>query len=605
MLGFLRRRDLLRQVTGSRRSWRDGAENSRACARTSRAGLRLAAGVIALGGLVAGAAAAGASAAATTAAGASAAATTADSTAAGAGAGAAPAAVQQLVVRTADGTLRGRTAGRTDEFLGIPYAAPPVGQLRWRPPRPPAHWTGVRAATAFAPHCPQPPSAFGLASTSENCLYLNVFTPAARASAFTPADARASAFIPAGARSGARGLPVMVWIHGGAFIAGESNDYNPAALVRHGVIVVTINYRLGALGFLAHPALASHPGGPSGDYGLMDQQAALRWVQANIRQFGGNPRNVTLSGESSGGLSVLSQLVSPGARGLFSRAIVESGSYDLTQASLPAAEAAGETFAATVGCASQTAACLRSLPVSTIVDNEDFAGYRPDIDGTVLTQSIGPALASGQFNRVPVINGTNRDEWRLFVAQAQLDGAPPVTAAHYQASIGSLLAVSAPAAAAIAAEYPLSAYPSPPIALGAVGTDAIFACPALSVDESLSRYVPTYAYEFNDIGAPERYLGPVGFPYGAAHESEVQFLFSLRNTPFPGVLTPPQQRLAAAMKRYWTDLARTGSPSSPTEPSWPRFTSTGQRVLSLVPPRSHTEPGFAAEHHCGFWALAG
>jgi para-nitrobenzyl esterase len=142
-----------------------------------------------------------------------------------------------------------------DEFLGIPYAAPPVGPLRWRPPQPPARWTGIREATAFAPHCPQPPSGFGVASTSENCLYLSVF-------------------VPAGAPG--RHLPVLVWIHGGAFLAGESDDYNPAALVRHGVIVVTINYRLGALGFLAHPALASRPGGPSGEYGLVDQQAALR-----------------------------------------------------------------------------------------------------------------------------------------------------------------------------------------------------------------------------------------------------------------------------------------------------------------------------------------
>jgi para-nitrobenzyl esterase len=495
-----------------------------------------------------------------------------------------------LVVSTTGGTLRGTTAGRTDEFLGIPYAAPPVGPLRWRPPQPAAPWTGIRAATAFAPHCPQPPSGFGVASTSENCLYLNVYTPP-------------------GAGAGARGLPVMVWIHGGAFIAGESDDYNPAALVRHGVIVVTINYRLGALGFLADAALASDPGGSSGNYGLMDQQAALRWVQANIRQFGGNPRNVTLSGESSGGLSVLSQLVSPGARGLFSRAIVESGTYDLTQATLATAETAGQAFAAKVGCAgqttaSQTAACLRALPASTIVDNEDFAGYKPDLDGAVLTQSIGPALASGQFNRVPVINGTNRDEWRLFVAQEQLDGAPPVTAANYQASIASLLGVSATAATAIAAEYPLSAYSSPPVALGAVGTDEIFACPALTVDGSLSKYVPTYAYEFNDSNAPERYLAPVGFPYGAAHESEVQYLFSLTNTPFPGVLTAPQQQLAAAMRQYWTDLAKTGSPNSLTGPWWPRFDATSQQMLSLVPPRPQTETGFAAEHHCAFWALA-
>src|SRR6202050_1058653 len=305
-------------------------------------------------------------------------------------ASAAPAAPQSprtgLIVATAGGTLRGTTAGRTEEFLGIPYAAPPVGALRWQPPQPAARWTGVRDDTASAPHCPQPPSGFGVASTSENCLYLNVYTPAA-------------------ARAGGRDLPVMVWIHGGAFIAGESNNDTPAALVSHGVIVVTINYRLGALGFLAHPALASHPRGSAGDYALMDQHAAWRRVQAIIRQFGGNPRNVTLSGESSGGLSVLSQLVSPGARGLFSRAIVESGTYDLTPAPLAPAETAGKAFAAKVGCASQSAACLRALPVSTIVDNEDFAGYKPDIDGTVLTQSIGPALASGQFRRRPAHDG--------------------------------------------------------------------------------------------------------------------------------------------------------------------------------------------------------
>jgi para-nitrobenzyl esterase len=530
---------------------------------TWNAGVRLGAVAVAIGALVTGAPAAGAS------------------TTAGVHQGSRTG----LVAATADGAVRGKAAGAMDEFLGIPYAAPPVGSLRWRPPQRAARWTGIREATAFAPHCPQPPSAFGVASTSENCLYLNVFTPA-------------------GTWNDGRGLPVMVWIHGGSFLVGESNDYIPAGLVRHGVIVVTINYRLGALGFLAQLALASHPGGPSGNYGLMDQQAALRWVQANIGHFGGDPRNVTLSGESAGGLSVLAQLVSPGARGLFSRAIAESGTYDLTQVPLAAAEAAGKAFAAKAGCASQTAACLRSLPVSAIVDNEDFAGYQPDIDGSVLTQSIGPALASGQFARVPVINGTNRDEWRLFIAQAQLDGAPPVTAANYQAKIESTLGVSAADAAVIAAQYPLSAYPSAPVALGAVGTDAIFACPALTVDTSLSKYVPTYAYEFNDQNAPERYLPPVGFPYGAAHESEVQYLFSLRNTPLPGVLTPRQRQLAAAMKQYWTNLAKTGSPSSPAEPQWPRFDTASQRILSLIPPQPQIETSFAAGHHCAFWARA-
>jgi para-nitrobenzyl esterase len=484
------------------------------------------------------------------------------------------------IVHTADGWVRGKTAGTTDEYLGIPYAAPPVGALRWRPPRPARPWPGVRAATSFAPHCPQPPSPFGVASTTENCLYLNVFTPAGHPG---------------------RELPVMVWLHGGSLLVGESNDYHPAALVRDGVIVVTINYRLGALGFLADAALASHPGGPSGNYGLMDQQAALRWVQCNIRAFGGDPGNVTLFGESAGGLSTLAQLVSPGARGLFRRAVVESGTYDLTQQPLSVAEAAGAAFAAKVGCRSNTAACLRRLPVSTIVDNEDFSGYTPDIDGAVLPQSIKTALASGQFSHVPVIIGTNHDEWRLFVALAQLDGAPPVTAANYQSRIASTLGVPAAAAAAIAAEYPLSRYSSPSVALGAVGTDAIFACPALTAERSLAAYTPTYAYEFNDENAPERYLPPVGFPYGAAHESEVQYLFALANTRYPGLLSASQQRLAQAMKDYWTNFAKTGVPSA----GWPRFAAASHQTLSLIPPRPRVEVDYAAEHHCAFWAKAG
>ena len=486
-----------------------------------------------------------------------------------------------LVVATAGGTVRGQAVAATDEFLGIPYAAPPVGALRWQPPRPPAPWPGIRAATSYAPHCPQPSSTFGQASTSEDCLYLNVFTPAT---------------------SKARNLPVMVWVHGGSLRTGESNDYNPAALVRHGVVVVTINYRLGALGFLADAALAGRPGGPSGNYGLMDQQAALRWVQRNIRGFGGDPGDVTVFGESAGGLSVLSQLASPGARGLFQRAIVESGTYQLTQQSLAAAEAAGKAFAAKAGCASTVsakdmAACLRGLPVSTILANEDPVGYTPDVDGAVLTQSIKTALARGQFNRVPVVIGTNHDEYRLFVAVFQFLG-QRVTAANYQSMIASTLGVSAAIAGKIAAQYPLSRYPSPPVALGAVGTDAIFACHALTADESLARYVPTYAYEFNDENAPELFLPPVGFPYGAAHASELPYLFSQTTISRPIGLSAAQQQLAAAMKQDWTNMAKTGTPAA----GWPKFTGASQQMLSLVPPTPQVETDFAAQHHCAFWA---
>jgi len=486
------------------------------------------------------------------------------------------------VVATADGTVRGQAVAATDEFLGIPYAAPPVGALRWQPPRPPAPWHGIRAATSYAPHCPQPSSTFGQASTSEDCLYLNVFTPATNK---------------------ARNLPVMVWVHGGSLRTGESNDYNPAELVRHGVVVVTINYRLGALGFLADAALAGRRGGPSGNYGLMDQQAALRWVQRNIRGFGGDPGDVTLFGESAGGLSTLAQLASPGARGLFQRAIVESGTYQLTQQPLAAAEAAGQAFAAKAGCATNTAsakntaACLRGLPVSTILANEDPVGYTPDVDGAVLTQSIKTALARGQFNRVPVVIGTNHDEYRLFVAVFQFLG-QRVTAANYQSMIASTLGVSAAIAGKIAAQYPLSRYPSPPVALGAVGTDAIFACHGLTAEESLARYVPTYAYEFNDENAPELFLPPVGFPYGAAHASELPYLFSPTTISRPIGLSAAQQQLAAAMKQDWTNMAKTGIPAA----GWPKFSRASQQMLSLVPPTPQVETDFATQHHCAFWA---
>ena len=252
------------------------------------------------------------------------------------------------IVRIDDGLVRGTTAGTVDEFLGLPYAAPPTGNLRWRPPAPPASWEGVRDATQFGPSCPQatvnnpylPPGPI-----SEDCLYLNVYTPTSRS-------------------GGGGGRPVLVWIHGGGLTVDGARNYDGSKLAADGTVVVTINYRLGALGFLAHPALASRPGGPAGNYGLMDQQAALRWVQRNIAQFGGDPHNVTIAGQSAGGLSVLAQLVSPGARGLFQRAIVQSGAFALTQQPLATAEAAGEKFATAVGCADQTAQCLRSAPVS-------------------------------------------------------------------------------------------------------------------------------------------------------------------------------------------------------------------------------------------------
>jgi para-nitrobenzyl esterase len=487
-------------------------------------------------------------------------------------------------VRTDDGAVRGITAGAVDEFLGLPYAAPPTGNLRWRPPARPAAWASVRDATQFGPSCPQQASPFAPPGPfSEDCLFLNVYTPTL------------------GGMNDQGGRPVLVWIHGGGLTQDAGRDYDGSKLAADGIVVVTINYRLGALGFLAHPALASRPGGPAGNYGLMDQQAALRWVQRNIAHFGGDPGNVTIAGQSAGGLSVLAQMVSPGARGLFQQAIVQSGTFALNQRPLATAEAADETFATAVGCPDQTAACLRNVPVSTLVN--DFGTEIPGVvDGSVLTQPIGTALASGQFARVPVINGITHDEELLFVdllgitvsqgTNILLAGSP-FGPANYQANIAQALGVSAARAAAIATEYPLSAYPGrPDIALSVLVSDASFACPALQVDRwTAARGVPTYAYQFNDDKAP-------GFSLGlATHGAELPYLFDMPNRPV--TLDPDQQALAASMRTDWASFAGTGNPSSRALP-WPSF--NGTRVLSLVPLQSQVTTDFATAHHCSFWA---
>jgi para-nitrobenzyl esterase len=491
-----------------------------------------------------------------------------------------------LVAHTDRGFVRGIQASGVRQFLGVPYAAAPVGDLRWRPPQQHARWRGIRDATRFGAHCPQTAGAFGQASTSEDCLFLNVFSPAR-----TGEEEESS-----------RRSPVMLWIHGGALVVGESNDYDPARLVAQGVVVVTINYRLGALGFLAHPALtAESRRRSSGNFGVMDQQAALRWVQRNIRSFGGDPEEVTIFGESAGGLSVHSQLASPLAAGLFDRAIVESGAYMLNQPSLATAQTAGEAFATRAGCADQTSACLRGLSVQTILAKQGGGTNGLNVDGFVLPSSIGAALQSGSFNHVPVIEGSNHDEWRLFVAQAEVATGRPLTAARYVQAIAATLGVPPSTAAAIAAAYPLGGFSSPSVALGAVGTDAIFACNARKAAGLLSQHVPTYQYEFSDPNAPMRFFPPVSFPTGAYHAAEIQYLFNLNGTPVPSPgLTADQGRLSQAMVRYWTRFARTGNPNSSQTPAWPRYDAS-QRFQSLLPPTPSAATGFGVEHQCSFW----
>jgi len=500
------------------------------------------------------------------------------------------------VVRTSDGPVHGISSGGVDRFLGIPYAAPPVGDLRWRPPQPHGRWRALRDATAFANHCPQVASPFGLPSVTEDCLYLNVFRPA-RGGGDDGEDDEA------GDEGRERRRPVMVWIHGGALLVGESDDYDPARLVQHGVVVVTINYRLGVFGFLAHPALtAESPEHASGNYGLMDQQAALRWVRRNIASFGGDPRRVTIFGESAGGLSVHSHLASSLSEGLFHRAIVQSGAYSLAQPSLALAEAQGQAAAERAGCIDQTAACLRATPVEALLAALLSSTVVPDVDGWVLTQTIGESFASGQFNRVPVIEGSNHDEWRLFVALSFDLVTGPLTPEQYIDAIAATLGVPRSTAKFLASFYPLANYPSPDLALSALGTDAIFACNSRKAVRLLSQQVTTYAYEFGDEDAPQLFLPPVSFPYGSAHASELQYLFGLSSTVMAPELTEDQRQLSEAMTSYWTSFARTGSPNGFDEPFWSPYDSASDAMQSLVPPVPAVETGFAADHQCSFWA---
>jgi len=507
------------------------------------------------------------------------------------------------IVTTNDGAVLGMKVGTVDEFRGIPYAAPPTGNLRWRPPQPAAAWHGVRDATQFGPSCPQPASPFAPPGPmSEDCLYLNVTTPALPG---RDADHWLRH------HDHRHGLPVLVWIHGGGLTQDAARNYDPAKLAADGVVAVTINYRLGALGFLAHPALAARPSGPAGNYGLMDQQAALRWVQDNIRHFGGNPDNVTIAGESAGGLSVLAHLVSPGSRGLFAKAIIQSGSFALNQQPLAAAEATGEAFATAAGCpgqTAQTAACLRHLPADDLV-TPNFIEIPGVVDGKVLTEPIGTALAAGRFARVPVLNGTNHDEERIFVTigitvSQGTDVLIPgrtVTPGSYQADIAAALGVPDAQAAAIAAEYPIGDYPSPAVAFSTLVGDASFACPALQIDQETSSRVPAYAYEFNDDTAPPIFSGPIIPPPVATHASELQYLFDLPNAPVPTPLDPGQQALADSMRAAWANFAARGNPASAATP-WPAFSTGSAQMLSLVQPQPQTGTGFAARHHCAFWA---
>jgi para-nitrobenzyl esterase len=486
-------------------------------------------------------------------------------------------------VHTGAGWVEGAVTATHRSFLGIPYAAPPVGPLRWRAPRAADRWDGVRDATRPGSPCAQL-SGSAEPAGSEDCLYLNVTTP----------------------RDATGRLPVLVFLHGGGLISGAGAAYEPERIVDRGAVVVTVNYRLGALGFLRHPAMRDPY---AGNFGLADQQAALRWVRNNIAAFGGDHRNVTLWGQSAGGFSVCAQLAAPGGRGLFDKAIVQSAPCGIPMMTEPAADRRGLDLAAALGCADLATAeqCLRSQPIGALVRPSDRDGlfgevrrHRADVwwfpvAGTpALPGQPLDEIRRGAAARVPLIHGGTRDEMRAHVGQAYDFPGRPVTVAEYPEIVTALFGRAD--AERILAAYPAAGFASPSIALatllgdygGVAGT-----CTQLPAIDAAVRHAPVYAYEYAQPAEP------VGdFPLGAAHGTDLRYFLDSEHQggPPPAPFTPPEQAFADRLIGYWTAFARTGSPG----PDWPAYRRGTSAALSVA--IAGTGPvDLAGAHRCGFW----
>jgi para-nitrobenzyl esterase len=465
------------------------------------------------------------------------------------------------------GILQGVTAANVSAFKGIPYAQPPVGTLRWRPPVPAVAWDGVRDASKFGPACLQPPAQpkdlyfDGVLPQSEDCLTLNVWTP-----------------------SGAKNLPVMVWIHGGSLVGGSSAEpmYDGVRPAQHGIILVSINYRLGLLGYLAHPALSAESAQHlSGNYGLLDQIQALHWVQDNIAAFGGDPRQVTIAGESAGALSVIALMSSPKARGLFARAISESGYMPayakLHEAAwgLPSAETAGATMATLAGA--RDAAQLRAVDLTTLFLAGLKTGWQPEpvIDGVVLLRQFAETFARGEQARVPVLAGFNEGEIRSLLG---LMPKTPATQAAYVQDVRSRFGAHS---AAYLALYPGA---EPRADVMAALRDGLYGYAAQNlVRQQAALGQPAYLYFFRHSTPAERARDLAAF-----HASELPYVFGRVG---PGTVLgpnwpqPPQSsvesELAEGMMSYWTSFVRTGRPKASGEPDWPRYTRQQHNYLDI------------------------
>lgn len=491
---------------------------------------------------------------------------------------------ETVLASTQAGVVRGVEGAGVRAFLGVPYARRPVGELRWRAPQPVEPWKGRRDATRIGSDCTQAVGrkailggGGGIVVGSEDCLYLNIYAPA-------------------GARD--TQMPVMVYVPGGAFTVGSGANYDPSRLAaEQGRVVVAINYRLGALGWLAHPQMAKDGDGVGGNFGLMDQQAALRWVRDNIAGFGGDPGNITLFAESAGAWSACYLMASPGSEGLFHQVILQSGGCLEPSSLVPAQEAAksGPAFAEALGCAGEDQiGCLRKTPAwrvarapSLRAGINGLGSWGPVYGDRTTPENPAVAFHEARYVRTPVMVGTNLDEGRLFANEVQsMDRYVKETAWMYGDE-----------AARVLERYPVGEE-GPAIAIATNFTDQRFACPSHALRRVLARHGPVWGYEFADRQAP--FVLPdrlVGLDLGAYHAGELAYVFGT-SWILADVkrFTPEQRALSARMRSLWAGFGQTGF-----DPAWPQVTQGGGPVRVFHPQGDRIDSTFFERHHCDLW----
>ncbi|HUT54656.1 MAG TPA: carboxylesterase family protein [bacterium] len=493
-------------------------------------------------------------------------------------------------VATASGKVRGMSdkEAATCSWLGVPYAAPPVGELRWKAPAPAPAWTGVRDAVKYGDRCLQKGTMAAVdmgsgVSMSEDCLYLNVWRPK---------------------KSGS--FPVMLFIHGGGYTGGSGSTemYKGDRMAERGdVAVVTINYRLNVFGFLAHPALRAEDANQStGGYGSLDQVAAIKWVHDNIAGFGGDPGNVTIFGESAGGWSVCTMLATPLNQGMIARAILESGGCEAS-APLEKGYEQAKKVAGVFKCAENDVACLRQVSAKQLLDKgtgSQLGGFVwvPHYDGYLLTDSPLAMIRSGNYSHVPFMAGSNRNEVDVVLYfLPQIWRAKP---GQYEQRVSEFLGVSADEAAKIAKVYPLGNYDNMPRrAFGALATDAGLGCPTyLGLAAAAAQQPDTYYYRFDyhDMIYGKHLL--------AVHAMELPFVFnSMDRSPISALYgrrnIEEARMLSRVVQGYWINFAKTGDPNGPGLPVWPKFdlASPSVQVLDNI---VRTEPAGMTER-CAYW----